>query len=198
MAQKTLSQTHDVIVIGGSSGAIEALTEILPALPTTLHAAIVVVIHLPPDRRSLLSSIFSQRCAMPALEALDKEVLRPGCIYFAPPDYHVLLDRGPRIALSLDTPVNFSRPSIDVLFESAADLCHHRVIGILLSGANDDGAHGLHAIHAAGGMAVVQTPDSASMPAMPNAALGLFQPTHTLPPQAIAELLVALHQEQLL
>ncbi|MFI8616645.1 chemotaxis protein CheB [Acidovorax sp. NPDC077693] len=189
---------YDAIVVGGSSGGVEALVALLPALPATLQAPLVVVLHLPRDRRSLLADIFRQRCALPLQEAGDKDELQPGNVYFAPPDYHLLLDEGPRLSLSVDAPVHFSRPSIDVLFESAADLYGQRLVGILLSGANEDGARGLAAIRSAGGLAIVQDPASAPMPAMPLAALASTPVDHTLPPAGIAALLAQLHQQSLL
>ena len=179
--------SREAIVVGGSSGAIDALIQLLPALPPTLCAAVLIVLHLPRDRRSLLADIFRQRCALPVHEAQDKEAILPGTVYFAPPDYHLLVDQGPRMALSIDKPVHYSRPSIDVLFESAADQYGERLVGILLSGANEDGARGLQAIHAAGGLTMVQDPASASMPAMPLAGLARAAGHHVLTPAAMAD-----------
>jgi two-component system chemotaxis response regulator CheB len=164
----------DAIVIGTSAGGIEALSVLLPALPAGLTAAVLVVIHLPRDRASLLVQIFSGRCALRVEEAGDKQPVEPGVIYFAPPDYHLLVDRderGPVLALSSDEPVQYSRPSIDVLFESAADIYGERLLGVVLTGANQDGAAGLAAVRAAGGVAAVQRPDSAASSMMPAAAL---------------------------
>ncbi|HEY4372485.1 MAG TPA: chemotaxis protein CheB [Burkholderiales bacterium] len=165
----------DAIVIGTSAGGIEALSQLLPALPAGLAAAVLVVIHLPRDRPSLLTEIFAARCALKVEEAEDKRPIEPGVIYFAPPDYHLLVDnggeRGPVLALSSDEPVQFSRPSIDVLFESAADVYGERLLGMVLTGANHDGADGLAAVRAAGGVAVVQRPESAQSSLMPAAAL---------------------------
>ncbi len=178
---------RDAIVVGGSSGAIDALIQLLPALPPTLCAAVLIVLHLPRDRRSLLVDIFRQRCALPVQEAQDKEAISPGTVYFAPPDYHLLVDQGPHMALSIDQPVHYSRPSIDVLFESAADQYGDRLVGILLSGANEDGARGLQAIEAAGGLTLVQDPASAPMPTMPLAALAQSAGHHVLTPAAMAD-----------
>ena len=189
---------YDAIVIGGSSGGIDALVQLLPALPVTLRAAVLAVMHLPRDRRSLLTDIFRHRCALPLKEAHDKDAIAPGTVYFAPPDYHLLVDAGPRLALSVDAPLHFSRPSIDVLFESAADQYGERLVGILLSGANEDGARGLEAIAAAGGLVVVQDPASAPMPTMPQAALACVAVHHVLPPAGIADLLAHLHENCLL
>ena len=193
------TRTFEAIVIGGSAGAIDALLTILPALPATLRASVIVALHVPRDRPSLLTQVFGPRCALPVHEAQDNEPLEPGTIVFAPPDYHLLLDTGPRLSLSLDAPLHFSRPAIDFLFESAADLLGQRLIGILLSGANADGAQGLAAIDQAQGLCIVQTPDSASSPTMPRAALSLIpQVPHVLSPAAIAETLNRLHARGLL
>lgn len=188
----------DAIVIGGSSGAIDALNALVPALPARLCAAVIVVLHLPRDRRSLLVDIFRERCALPVLEAEDQLWIQPGHLYFAPPDYHLLVDQGPRLALSVGAPVYFSRPSIDVLFESAADSYGDRLMGILLSGANEDGAQGLVAIHAAGGRTVVQAPSSAAMPTMPNAALARLAVDDALTPDEIAAMLSQLPTQPVL
>ena len=159
----------------------------------------IVALHVPRDRPSLLTQVFAPRCALPVHEAQDNEPLEPGTIVFAPPDYHLLLDVGPRLSLSVDAPVHFSRPAIDILFESAADLFGERTLGILLSGANADGAQGLAAIDQAQGLCIVQTPDSASSPTMPRAALSLIpQVPHVLSPAAIAETLNRLHARGLL
>jgi two-component system chemotaxis response regulator CheB len=161
----------DAVVIGASAGGVEALSEILPALPAGLRPALLIVLHLPRERPSLLVEIFANRCALPVREATDKEPVEPGTVYFAPPDYHMLVEKSRQIALSTDEPVHYSRPSIDVLFESAADVYADRLLGIILTGANADGAAGLHAVHRAGGTTVVQRPDSAKVPLMVVSAL---------------------------
>ncbi|MFT4240714.1 MAG: chemotaxis protein CheB [Acidovorax sp.] len=191
-------QAYSAIVVGGSAGSVEALAVLLPALPTTLRSAVLVVLHLPRDRSSLLTQIFHTRCALPLQEAQDHDAIEPGRVYFAPPDYHLLVDVGPRAALSVDAPVHYSRPSIDVLFESAADLYGSQLVGILLSGANEDGALGLAHVRAIGGLTIVQDPATAAMPAMPQAALARSAADHILPPEGIAALLAQLHYRNLL
>ena len=168
------------------------------ALQAQAQVAVLVTLHLPREAPSLLPEIFRPRCALRTAEAQDKEPIDAGTVYFAPPDYHLLVDAGPRLALSVDEPVHFSRPSIDVLFESAADHYGPRLVGILLSGANEDGVHGLQTIQAAGGLTIVQEPASASMPTMPQAAIAGLAVDHILPPEGIATLLADLHQRQLL
>ena len=173
----------DAVVIGASAGGIDALGVLLPALPPDASAAVFVVVHLLRERPSMLAEIFSPLCALPVREAQDKEPVRTGRVYVAPADYHLLIDRGPQLALSVDEPVHFSRPSIDVLFESAADIYGAALMGIILSGANEDGTAGLAAVRRAGGLTVVQQPDSAAVPYMVRAALhsGAAQLVLTLP-----------------
>lgn len=187
---------YQAIVIGGSAGALDALTVLLAALPATLRASVLVVLHLPVHGRSLLPQLFGPRCPLPVREVQDQQWLEPGCLYFAPPDYHLLVDQGPRLALSLDAPWHFSRPSIDVLFESAADCYGQRLLAVLLSGANDDGAQGMAAVHAAGGLVVVQEPASAGMQAMPRAALARVPQARVASPEGIAALIVSLHGQR--
>ena len=182
----------DAVVIGASAGGVEALCTLLPALPAGSRAVMFVVIHLPRQRPSLLASIFQARCRWPVLEAQDKEPVAPGTVYVAPPDYHLLLDEGPRIALSTDEPVNFSRPAIDVLFESAADLYRERLLAVVLTGANHDGAAGLAAVHERGGVALVQDPESAQVALMPAAALQRNPTSLVMSLDAIARLLATL------
>lgn len=176
----------DAVVVGGSAGALEALQEILPALPPRFGAAVVVVVHMQRHRPSLLQEVFAPRCALPVREAQHGTLLEPGVIVFAPPDYHLLVDAGPRLCLSVDAPVHFSRPAIDVLFESAADQFGERLVGMLLSGANADGAAGLAAIGRLGGATMVQAPASAQAEAMPLAGLAAWDADHVLAPDALA------------
>jgi two-component system chemotaxis response regulator CheB len=183
------------MVVGGSSGGIDALLTLLPALPPTLRAAVLVVLHMPRDPRSRLLEIFRPHCRLPLQEAQDQDPILPGTVYFSPPDYHLLIDQGPRAALSVDAPVHYSRPSIDVLFESAADQYGDQLVGILLSGANEDGARGMQAVHAAGGLVVVQDPASAVVSTMPRAALARVGAHHVLAPADMATLFADLHRQ---
>lgn len=183
----------DAVVMGASAGGIEALGVLLPALPPDACVAVLIVLHLLRTSPSRLAEIFSPQCALPVTEAQDKEPVRAGRVYFAPPDYHLLVDQGPRLALSVDEPVHYSRPSIDVLFESAADIYGAALLGIILSGANEDGSAGLAAVRRAGGATIVQQPDSAAVPYMVRAALnrGAAEWVLTLP--EIAAVLGSLH-----
>ena len=183
------------VVIGASAGGVEALSVLLPALSPGTTAAVMVVLHLPRERRSLLVEIFRAKCALPVHEAQDKAPVMEGTIYFAPPDYHLLVDDGPQMALSVDEPVHYSRPSIDVLFESAADVFGEKLLGIVLTGGNADGSAGLAAIGAAGGITAVQDPATAQVPLMPDSAIAAAAPDHVLPLSGIATLLRALGAE---
>lgn len=176
----------EAIVMGVSAGAVEALTKLLPTLRPGFRLPIAIVVHVPADRRSAMAELFRAKCALDVREAEDKEALTPGTIYFAPPDYHLLVEADRTFSLSCDAPVLFSRPSIDVLFESAADAFGPRLIGIVLTGANADGARGLKAIIDAGGQGIVQTPSSAFASAMPEAALGISPSAISMTLEAIA------------
>jgi two-component system chemotaxis response regulator CheB len=182
----------EAVVIGASAGGVEALNVLLPALTEKLRVVVLVVLHLPRDRPSLLVEIFGPRCAVPVHEACDKEPLLPGEVYFAPPDYHLLVDPGPHAALSTEAPLNFSRPSIDVLFETAADAYGDRLMGVILTGGNHDGAAGLAAVATAGGLTVVQKPDTALASTMPLSALDRVVPDAVLGLDEIAALLAGL------
>lgn len=176
----------EAIVIGGSAGALAALGPIVAALPRDLPIPVIVVLHLKPDDPSGLPAVVAARCALPVREADDKEPIAPGTLYLAPPAYHLLVERDRTFALSLDPPVHFSRPAIDVLFESAADVYGTGLLGVVLSGANSDGAAGLAAVVRAGGAAIVQSPETASSPEMPRAAVKAAGGPLVLAPQAVA------------
>jgi two-component system chemotaxis response regulator CheB len=178
------------IVIGASAGAIEALSQILPALPQDFPLPVVIVVHLPPDHTSTLPELFAGKCRVKVKEAEDKENLNPGTVCFAPPNYHVLLENNGSLSLSSDEPSLFSRPSIDVLFESAADAFGGSLLALVLSGANNDGAHGAAAICQAGGLVLAQDPATAMSPVMPKAALEACPGARLMPLDKIRDLLL--------
>jgi two-component system chemotaxis response regulator CheB len=169
------------VVIGASAGAVEALLTILPDLPVDYPLPIFIVVHVPPDRRNVLAPLLQSRCRITVKEAEDKENVAGGVVYFAPSDYHMLIEEDFSLSLSSDELVNHSRPAIDVLFESAADAYGPGLMGIILTGANHDGAAGLAAVAKAGGTAVVEDPASAYAPQMPGFALAAC-PTATVTP----------------
>lgn len=163
--------TLQAIVIGASAGGVHALSQILPVLPADFPVPVLVVVHVPARRDNALVELFAARCRLNVKEAEDKERLQGGTVYFAPTDYHLLVEAGGSVALSSDEPVHHSRPAIDVLFESAADAYGPALMGIVLTGANHDGADGLKAVGTAGGIAIVEDPATAEVPTMPIAAL---------------------------
>lgn len=165
------SPAKRAVIIGASAGALEALSLLLPALPATYGLPVFVIVHVPADKPSVLAEIFDAKCQVRVIEAEDKEPVEPGVVYFAPPDYHMLFEDQRTIALSNEDAVLFSRPSIDVSLESAADVWGEDLIGIILTGANQDGARGLAAVSKAGGTVIVQNPDGAYAQAMPEAAI---------------------------
>ncbi|GAB3412625.1 chemotaxis protein CheB [Massilia agilis] len=179
----------EAVVIGASAGGIDALLTLLPALPADLRLAVVCILHMPPDRESRLAELFDERLPQPVREAADKESIRPGTIYFAPPGYHLLVEQDRSFSLSCEPPVHFARPAIDVLMESAADAYGPALAGILLTGANQDGADGMAHIRACGGLAIVQDPDEAQVPATPMHAIRRCAPHLVLPLARIAALL---------
>lgn len=166
----------EALVVGASAGAVEALKLLLPAVPEAARIPVVVVVHLSPNRPSLLTEIFAAHCAARVREPEDKEPIAAGCIWFAPSNYHLLLEAGRRFAFSTDLPVNFSRPSIDVLFESAADVFGATLCCIVLTGANEDGARGARSVRCRGGLVIVQDPHSAEAKQMPTAAISRADP----------------------
>jgi two-component system chemotaxis response regulator CheB len=166
----------DAVVLGASAGAVDALGVILPLLPAELPVPVIIVVHIPANRASLLVELFAPKCRLPVREAEDKLAVDPGTVWFAPPGYHLLIERERTFALSLDELVNHSRPSIDVLFESAADAYGSRLLAMVLTGANHDGARGAQHVQAAGGLVAVQDPKTAHMAAMPELAMGRTKP----------------------
>jgi two-component system, chemotaxis family, protein-glutamate methylesterase/glutaminase len=162
---------YQAVVMGASAGALDALSSVLAKLPHGFPLPLLIVTHLPSDKDSLLSSLLAAKCQIAVREAEDKEPIVPGVAFIAPPDYHLLVEKDERLSLSSEEPVQFSRPSIDVLFESAADAYGATLIGIILTGANEDGARGLRAVADAGGLVLVQRADLAYASTMPRAAL---------------------------
>ena len=167
----------DMVVIGTSAGGVDALMKILPAFRKPSHLAVVVVIHLPPKGHNLIPSLLAPDCDFSIKEAESGEKIEKETIYIAPPNYHLCLEPNHTLSLSSESMVNFSRPSIDVMFESAAYAYLKKTLGILLTGANNDGARGLKTISDAGGITIVQDPKDSNHPVMPQAALDLFQPS---------------------
>ena len=160
---------YDLVVVGTSWGGLAALKTLVGALPASFRMAVTLVQHRHKDSDHVLRALLQERSHLIVCEVEDKMPLEEGHIYVAPPDYHTLIEPG-HFALSTEAPVRFSRPSIDVTFNSAADAYGHRVVGIVLTGANNDGASGLRRISDLGGLALIQDPQTAESPTMPAAA----------------------------
>jgi two-component system chemotaxis response regulator CheB len=171
----------DLVAIGASAGGIDALFALLKDLPVPYPLPLVTVLHLPEGHESQLAEVFSRRLDRPVQEAQAHAPIEPGVFYFAPPGYHLLVDNDRTFSLSCDPPVLYSRPSIDVLLESVADAYGERAVAMVLTGANADGAQGLLRVKQAGGLALVQDPDQAAYPAMPQAAIDAARPDYVLP-----------------
>jgi two-component system, chemotaxis family, protein-glutamate methylesterase/glutaminase len=171
---------YSAVVIGASAGGTYALQQILPRLPANFPLPIIIAQHLHPLQDGLAIIHYNGTSALTIKDADEKEALCPGFVYFAPPNYHLLIEADHTFSLSIDPKVNYSRPSIDVLFESAATVYGSRLVAILLTGANNDGAQGLRLIKEKGGLIIVQNPQSAEFPFMPAAALKVIQPDFML------------------
>jgi two-component system, chemotaxis family, protein-glutamate methylesterase/glutaminase len=183
----------ELIVVGASLGGLHALEHIFAALPSSLTVPLAVVQHRHRDSDDTLRTVLQRACPFPIYEAEDKQRIEPGTIYLAPADYHLLVERG-SFALSTEGPVMHARPSIDVLFDSAADAYEDRLLGLILTGASADGAQGLASVKARGGCTIVQEPSSAECPVMPSAALAATAVDHVVPLPAIVPLLTKLCQ----
>lgn len=193
MAQgEEITSPSKVIIIGGSAGSLSVLLVVLPLLQEGLNAAVVLVTHRHTRSEVLLEALLAARARLPVRDIEEKDKPQPGIIYAAPADYHLLFEPDGSFALDSSEKVNYSRPSIDVTFESAARVFGPRAIGVLLSGANADGAEGLHEIGQHGGTTLVQDPETAEVDYMPRCALKLFSPTYTVRPGEIAPLLTRL------
>lgn len=180
-----------VVVIGGSAGSLDAIHDLLAAIPPRAAAAFAIVIHISPASESLLASVIGAYTSMPVREAVDKLPLHPGSVVVAPPDYHMLIEENRTVALSRDGVEHFSRPAIDPLFDSAASSLGADAIGVLLSGSNADGAAGLAALAAARAKVCVQDPRSAVSPEMPRAAIAACVPDLVGTPTAIGQWIAA-------
>jgi two-component system chemotaxis response regulator CheB len=171
----------EAVVIGASAGGFEALLAILQGLPATYPMPLVAVLHLPDNHESKLAELFGYRLALQVREARDKEPLARGTLYFAPPGYHLSIETDRSFSLSCEDRVSYARPSIDVLFASAVDAYGTSLAGVLLTGANYDGAAGLAGMRVAGALTIVQDPASAEVATMPEAALRRMRPDLILP-----------------
>jgi two-component system chemotaxis response regulator CheB len=180
---------YDMVAIGASLGGVQALQSVLGALPADFSAAVVVVLHRAHSADDTLAEMLGRAARLPLRDAEDKDAILPGHIYLAPADYHLLVDGG-ALALSMDPPVRFARPSIDVLFGTAAEAYKDRLIGVILTGNGEDGVEGLTRIAALGGLTAIQDPATAQAPALPEAAIAARAGAAILPLAGIGAFVV--------
>ncbi|OOG36658.1 chemotaxis protein CheB [Polaromonas sp. A23] len=192
MKSAAQKQAIEAVVIGASAGGVHALLVVLANLPPSFRLPLLVAVHLPDDRESQLAGIFQHRLPIAVREAADKEGIAPATLYFACPGYHLSVEMDRTFSLSCEAPVNYSRPSIDILMESAAEAYGATLAGILLTGANRDGAAGMARIHQQGGITIVQDPAEAEARMMPDAAIRKSPPDFVLPLDGIRNLLLEL------
>ncbi|MDR7370381.1 chemotaxis protein CheB [Flavobacterium aquidurense] len=190
MEESKIISNCKVVIIGGSAGSLNALMQVLPELPKLNDFAIVIVLHRKRTDDQTLEELIRLKSRIEVRSVEDKTALLPGFIYVAPSNYHLLFEKDDHLALDTSEKINYSRPSIDVSFESAAEIYGSSLVGILLSGSNSDGTQGLKAIRNAGGTIVVQNPLSADMPFMPNNAILYADPDFILDMQQILQLIV--------
>ena len=180
---------YKAVVMGMSAGGLDAMKEILPGLPPDFPVPVIAVQHIHASQDGFMYKHLAAGCKITVKEALDKEPIEPGHVYFAPPGYHLLVEKELSFALSIDGKVNYSRPSIDVLFESAALAWQSGLVGVILTGANYDGAKGMLAIKEHGGLTIAQKPSTAESPVMPQAAIDIGGIDKVLTIEEIADFL---------
>ena len=173
-----IKKKYQAIVIGASAGGLYALSTILKPLPSDYPIPVVVVQHRSKDQRDLLEDVLQSKCKIKIKQADEKEKIRGATVYIAPPDYHLLIENDMTFSLSCDELVHYSRPSINVLFESAAVVYQDKLAGIILTGANNDGASGIAMIKKYGGLTIAQAPAEAQFPFMPDASIETKNVTH--------------------
>jgi two-component system chemotaxis response regulator CheB len=186
---------YEAIVIGISSGGPNALRSIFSALPADFSIPIIIVQHIGSRSDSQWIQILNVKSNLPVKEADEKESIEKRHVYIAPPNYHLMIESDKTFSLTIDERVNFARPSIDVLFESAAEACSSELIGVILTGSSADGAAGLKKIKDYGGLTIVQDPETAESAFMPASAIAIIQPDFILPLENIVELLIKIDVE---
>ena len=172
--------TYKAIVIGASTGGRNALKTILSVLPSNFALSVIIVMHRHKDTDGYLERSLDNECKMCVKQADEKEEIKTGVVYVAPPNYHLLIEDDCTFSMSVEGVVNYARPSVDVFFESAADVYGQRLVGIILTGANKDGSQGLRKIKEAGGLTIVQSPETAEVADMPEAAIEAVKPDYVL------------------
>ena len=187
---------YEAIVIGVSSGGMNALKIISSALPIDFNIPVIIVQHLSAHSDSYWINLLNEKSHLNVKEADEKEKIEKGTIYIAPPNYHLLIEKDKTFSLTIDERVNFARPSIDVLFESAAEVYRNTLIGIVLTGSNSDGTKGIKQIKYCGGLAIIQDPKTADSEYMPKSAIAAIKPDYILSLENIVELLIKIDQQK--
>lgn len=182
----------NAVVIGASAGGMHTINKLLSKLPENFLLPIIIVQHIATTSDNYLVEFLNKNTKLIVKEVDEKEIVKKGVVYIAPPNYHILIEEDSSISLSADEKVNYSRPSIDVLFLSASDAFKEKLIGVILTGANDDGAKGLFVIKRNGGLTIVQDPLEAETSLMPLAAIKTTEPHHILKVNEISKLLIDL------
>lgn len=188
--------SYEAVVVGVSSGGMEVLNTILPKLPAGFRLPVIIVQHMHSSSDNYFAKSLDKKCRVSVMEACEKDPIKGGTVYIAPPNYHLLIEQDRTFTLEVTPRVNYARPSIDVLFESAADVYNDKLIGIILTGANFDGSQGLKLIKERGGVAIVQDPVTAQADSMPRQAIAVTHVDHVLPPKKIAALLLDLSRHK--
>lgn len=192
---KNLLNPLEAVVMGSSSGGLDALQTILRSLPGKFPGALLIVQHRKAAAEDLLSKLLRRVCQLPVLAVTDKLQIFPGHVYVAPANYHMLVERDRYLSLSVDAPVAYSRPSIDVLFETAAETYREHLLAVLLTGANHDGTAGMHKVKACGGVTIAQDPITAESRIMPQSAIDAGWVDHVLPLADIADFIAGLFKQ---
>lgn len=173
MILHNFKNNYRVIVMGASAGGMDVFSQIFSSLRENFQIPVLVVQHVHRSQSDFYIQRLNRVSPLTIKEAEDKETICPGFVYFSPPDYHLLIDDGATLSLSVDERVQYSRPSIDVLFNSAVEVFNHQTVGVLFTGANQDGAEGMCAIQKNNGLTIIQDPETARHPVMPQSALNL-------------------------
>jgi two-component system chemotaxis response regulator CheB len=187
---------YEAIVIGVSSGGMNAMKVMFSLLPKDFNIPVIIVQHMGANSDSHWIKLLNNNSNLPVKEADEKEKIENGIVYIAPPNYHLLIENDRTFSLAVDERVNYSRPSIDVLFESAAEAYAGQLIGVILTGSNHDGTNGIKRVKECGGMAIIQDPETAESAYMPKSAIAAIKPDYVLSLEAITELLIELDKQK--
>ncbi len=186
---------YEAIVIGVSSGGLNVMKIIFARLPADFKTPVIIVQHISSRSENQWIQLLNDKSKLHIKEADEKEKIEKGNIYIAPPNYHLLIEKNKTFSLTVDEKVNYARPSIDVLFESAADTYKNKLIGVILTGSNNDGSNGLKRIHECGGLTIVQDPQTAESDYMPASAIAAIQPAYILSLEDIITLLIKIDKQ---